>query len=706
MQKYLFFCILFASLTTQAALPETFLNTIPEMNRDYAYDITKLAKIIGPKGDFFRLKLAEKYLKNRKFVATFRLLNKVKDPIFLFWKKVLLSKYYLATDKPRQTLALLRNLPPKPDHEIFYGEGLYDNLYKRALISLYLAQKQLGKKAQKEAAQLLSLYPHDEDVNEILDKDDKDPTLTKEQKVDKLHALHARYLLKEIPGLMTPHEIKKAKISTKEKCRAYYELGNGNRFRKDTVNISAQAFRELLKLQCDDYFTTRALYRLGTLKPDDTTADVRKQYLTRLYKNFPDHRLADDAVYKLYKISNEEHNASDARKYYNQLMGLKKGDMKSFLAFELAYPHYKKQNYKKAAAILGKALNTESTSDESYPKLLYWYARSLEKTKNKKDSAKAKQTYKKIAKEFPYSFHAIFAAKRAGTTIKKPEIPQLTGDPPSNETEYFSLIDEFNADKHHEAARTVLDFALHKHPKWLKTDKQYITEKLIASQNYRKAIDLASKHFGGGVYGPINGGKGDPMFAAFYPWAFRDKTGKGYETSELPFGAIEGIMREESLFQRTAKSRVGAMGLMQLMPATAAMLKKNDLPDVQISSNLTDPESNIILGSTYLKKMNTYFQNQLPLAIMAYNAGPGNVNKWLRKFGEKELDEFIEEIPFQETKGYVKRVMRTMQVYGGLYKEPYFEKPDYFSFNIERTEKQKQKPRKKKRRRRKKRKKR
>ena len=67
---------------------------------------------------------------------------------------------------------------------------------------------------------------------------------------------------------------------------------------------------------------------------------------------------------------------------------------------------------------------------------------------------------------------------------------------------------------------------------------------------------------------------------------------------------------------------------------------------------------------------------------MAYNAGPGNVNKSLRTVGNKELDEFIEDIPLSETRGYVKRVMRSMQVYGFLYNEPYFKNPS-FNFQIQ-----------------------
>ena len=241
---------------------------------------------------------------------------------------------------------------------------------------------------------------------------------------------------------------------------------------------------------------------------------------------------------------------------------------------------------------------------------------------------------------------------------------------------------------------------MHLFPKWQEDHKEFIAQKLIESRNYRKALELAADHFNSGVYGPITGSN-DPMFAAFYPWVYKNQIKHGYQTNPLPKGAIEGIMREESLFQRTVKSHVGATGLMQLMPTTAALVRRQN-PNMGIGLDLTDPKNNILLGSTYLKNMKSYFSDQLPLAIMAYNAGPGNVNKWLRKFGDLELDEFIENVPFRETKGYVKRVMRTMQVYGSYYNEPYFKNPDFFDFEITRKAKQMPKTKRKKRKKRRK----
>lgn len=293
------------------------------------------------------------------------------------------------------------------------------------------------------------------------------------------------------------------------------------------------------------------------------------------------------------------------------------------------------------------------------------------------------KSYHRLLQEFPFSFYAVLAARRLGTHAHTPDLPKLTGSMPETGATDFALIDELNQKGHHEAASSILDLALHAHPEWEKTHKEYLAKKLIESHNYRKAIEIAAEHFDSGVYGPIKA-QTDPLFAAFYPLAYQDKIKIGRNQSLLPQGVIEGIMREESLFQKTAKSWVGAMGLMQLMPTTAQLVRKQLPENLYLDSDLTDTETNIILGSTYLKDMQNYFDGQLPLAIMAYNAGPGNVRKWLKNFGDLELDEFIETIPLSETRGYIKRVMRSMYVYGSLHNEAYFKKPTYFDFQIKR----------------------
>lgn len=676
-------CLLTPASQALAALPESILESTPEIPPDLQRNLDKSAQISGSEGDYFKLKLAEEKLKSGDFSEALKQVGKVSEPVFSFWKNVLLAEIYLAQDKPRQALALLKDLPPRPRHEIAFGEGDYENLYKQALSTRYVANGKLAQDTKDDAAELLALFPKDDDIQKLLSDADKTAPLSTLQKITKLHALHSRYQFKDVQGLVSADEITHTKLTKEEKCLSLYELGNSLRTISGEGAGSTAAFRAILGLHCGDNQEPRALYWLGSINdgPNTDTGDTRKGYLLKLYKDYPNHRLADDAVYKLYKIAEKKQNTSDMDKYYHMLMALKKGDMKGELAFELAFPYFQKENYSKAISYFEKAIDSEPTADESYPRVMYWYARSLEKTNNAKNKNKAKIFYQELVKTCPFSFYAILAGKRIGVDVKVPPLPKLDGNTPDNGNDSLALVDDFNQKGLFEASKTILEMAMVSHPEWENTHKEFITRKLIESQNYRKALDLASQHFDSGFYGPIVRDTNDPMFAAFYPLAYQDKTKLGYKTSSLPFGAIEGIMREESLFQRSARSYVGARGLMQLMPATAAMVRRQ-MPEVEIANDITDPQSNILLGSSYLRDMKDYFNDQMPLAIMAYNAGPGNVNKWLKRFGNLELDEFIENIPLSETRGYVKRVMRSMQVYGSFYNEKYFENLSQLSFNI------------------------
>ncbi len=134
---------------------------------------------------------------------------------------------------------------------------------------------------------------------------------------------------------------------------------------------------------------------------------------------------------------------------------------------------------------------------------------------------------------------------------------------------------------------------------------------------------------------------------------------------------IHAIARQESQFDRAAVSRAGAMGLMQLMPGTARETSGKIAMAYRPDALTTDPSYNIELGSTYIKRMLSYYNGSYPLAVAAYNAGPGNVNKWLAangdpRTGQIEMIAWIEKIPLFETRDYVQRVLENAVMYEHL----------------------------------------
>lgn len=129
------------------------------------------------------------------------------------------------------------------------------------------------------------------------------------------------------------------------------------------------------------------------------------------------------------------------------------------------------------------------------------------------------------------------------------------------------------------------------------------------------------------------------------------------------------VARQESMLDPVAKSRAGALGLMQLMPATAAAVAK-ELGIKHDAGRLTrDPEYNAQLGSAYLHRMVRRYDGELVLALAAYNAGPGRASQWIGQLGDPRrrdaygLIDWVELIPFAETRNYVQRVLENRAVY-------------------------------------------
>ncbi len=148
-------------------------------------------------------------------------------------------------------------------------------------------------------------------------------------------------------------------------------------------------------------------------------------------------------------------------------------------------------------------------------------------------------------------------------------------------------------------------------------------------------------------------------------------------TTDYSFDArvFHALVREESSFNPKARSWAGARGLSQLMPATARQVA-GWLKISVTNAKLTDPRTNLRIGSRYLSYLFGLFRDNPYLSVAGYNAGQGNVLKWIARFGDIPTDEFVERIPFRETRHYVKRVLGTYQMYRIIYEpEPLF--PDW-----------------------------
>jgi soluble lytic murein transglycosylase len=154
-------------------------------------------------------------------------------------------------------------------------------------------------------------------------------------------------------------------------------------------------------------------------------------------------------------------------------------------------------------------------------------------------------------------------------------------------------------------------------------------------------------------------------YALLYPRPYDAEVAAAAQVSGLPLPLIYGVIRQESLYQSDAVSSADARGLMQLNPETARRTARKWNRPASTSTSLFEPASNVMLGSAHLKDLLDHFDGQLPLALAAYNSGAGAVQRWLPA-GEMDPDIWIENIPYNETRAYVQRILWHTVVFNWL----------------------------------------
>lgn len=148
-----------------------------------------------------------------------------------------------------------------------------------------------------------------------------------------------------------------------------------------------------------------------------------------------------------------------------------------------------------------------------------------------------------------------------------------------------------------------------------------------------------------------------------FPMPYKRQVLEFAQSRELDPSLIYGVMRRESLFDPLARSSVGALGLMQLMPSTARLVARRLGMKRPRKSDILRVDNNIRMGTHYLKTVMNRFDNNVALAAAAYNAGPRNVKRWLPRESAMSADLWVETVPFTETRNYIQAVLAYSTVF-------------------------------------------
>ncbi len=337
---------------------------------------------------------------------------------------------------------------------------------------------------------------------------------------------------------------------------------------------------------------------------------------------------------------------------------------------------YRTEHYPEAISVWQSIADQKDSDFE--PQALYWIARSFTHFQN----SKARETFHLLCQRFPHTYYCQLAREHSdmvtpvstaaasdheGTAIAVSSV-QLNSAPPSalnrrmeiEQQPIFQRAMELRTlglEQHAARELSALTDRFSRDPEVLLTLSVLLNEvgahhqalRLVRAR-FREQLERTGGSMDAGVWN------------AAYPTGLIPIIKMQGVTGVDPF-LVAAIIREESQYDWRAVSRVGAIGLMQVMPATAsAVAQRHHLPGIT-REDLFDQETNIRIGVRYVEQLLMQFSGNLVQTIAAYNAGPMVVGSWAAAYRGRSEDEFVELIQYQETRQYVKRVLRSYKEY-------------------------------------------
>jgi len=474
-------------------------------------------------------------------------------------------------------------------------------------------------------------------------------------------------------------------------CRAGFDRGRALRKMRD-YGKARSALAPVVLRCADPDLRARALYLLAQLQTLSQDAQVASLW-EALHRNFPSSSLSDDAVFAQALARRRAGDFAGERALLEDIVEHHpESDLRTEAQFRLFWSHFAEGHPRQGVIFLdGLAAHPDADGAEE-ERARYWRARALlepDASEGEAARAAAREAARAdllwLVELRPLTYHGLLARGRLAQldperlrAIEDEETPRiaamlasraplragtLAGDP-----HLLAAIELLKLGMKPEAARELL--AVDRSPAralGLEGEEALV---LLADLSAR-AGDLRNAH--ALIRTDLRGllrRTSEPLAlraaGLAYPLAFREQIAKAAHDASIPADLLQALMREESALDPGALSSAGALGLTQLMPATARSIAQRLKLRDYTTQRLVDPEVNIRIGAAYLGELYRRFHHPA-LALASYNAGPGAVAGWMKARGALPLDAFVEEIPLDETRAYVKRCLRSFAAYQYLY---------------------------------------
>lgn len=460
-------------------------------------------------------------------------------------------------------------------------------------------------------------------------------------------------------------------------CRAHFAVGKG--YRKLRKHSNAVSTLAPVVRQCKDpELRARALYTLGFSQTISAPALAPSTY-TALATSYPEHALADDALFfaaDVYLRRGQTEAAVERLVDVVDLYG--QGDFAAEALFKLFQVRWQEGRDDEALVFLEELEGRYADAEDGYEleRARYWRGRVLERL-GRADDAVA--LFERNALEHPATYYGLISRERvealdprkgagllpkvAAAAESKDPFPIHAG-PLAEDPRFLGAVELLRLGFGELVPGELIGIDRSALPR---ESVRLLVLVLSLSGQQRQAHGLARLWLKGDLSGPITAERRG-LWEIAYPQAFRDLVVTHTTAADaLDPDLLQALMREESALDPKALSWAGALGLCQLMPPTAAEVAGKLKLKRPSQAQLLEPDLNIRLGARYLADLLLRAQGVKQFALAGYNAGESAVARWRRENGDEDLAAWVEQIPLQETRGYVKRVLRSYNTYKLLY---------------------------------------
>ena len=424
----------------------------------------------------------------------------------------------------------------------------------------------------------------------------------------------------------------------------YGELLVSSGLLRDAVRSYVAAARDSAARPLAIYRRARVLVRLG-----DSTAIPA---LSGFSYSYPADSAAPGALYILADMQDGRDDWAQASRWYTELIGRYPSDQRASLArFRLA-AHAESVGHPDSAAVL-----YQSEIDAAGPQRTaarFWLGKMAAA---RGDSEKARATWLALAHEDSLGYYGMRARRETSLPPLAFSAPVVTTTPPPQVSAGLARIDTLLLAGLDSEAQVEVRVVLARPPTEL--------DALLAWSEGLGLRGFGSAGVRLGWQAALLAPGDTRVLRAIFPWPNR----AAVEAEAQEFGVdallLAALVRQESVFDVEALSPAGARGLAQLLPSTASLMARG-LDVTFYPEWITVPDLNLHLGAAHLAELLRRF-GRMDAAIAAYNAGPTPVRRWLDRAGATDPDRFIELIPYPETRGYVRSLLRNRELYRALY---------------------------------------